>query len=36
MPQRLACLPAPGPFEDLAVQFDELFGRLAQRRAFRE
>lgn len=36
MPRRLACPPAPGPLEEFAAQFDELFGRLAQRRAFRE
>jgi DDE superfamily endonuclease len=36
MAQRLACRPAPGPLEEFAAQFDELFGRLAQRRAFRE
>src|SRR5919206_2614980 len=36
MPHRLACPPAPGPLEEFAAQFDELFGRLAQRRAFRE
>src|SRR5215207_2243610 len=36
MPERLACPPAPGPLEPFAAQFDDLFGRLAQRRAFRE
>jgi SRSO17 transposase len=36
MPERLACPPAPGPLEEFAGQFDDLFGRLAQRRAFRE
>jgi hypothetical protein len=32
MTQRLACPPAPGPLEDFAARFDELFGTLAQRR----
>jgi hypothetical protein len=27
---------APGPLEDYAARFDDLFGRLAQRRGFRE
>src|SRR5215210_8041056 len=36
MPERLACPPAPGPLEEFAAQFDDLFGRLAQRQAFRE
>ena len=36
MPPRLACPPAPGPLEEFAIQFDDLFGRLAQRRALRE
>src|SRR6266508_3566401 len=32
---RLACPPAPGPLEEFAGRFDDLFGRLALRRAFR-
>src|SRR5919206_1943638 len=36
MTQRLACPPAPGPLEDYAARFDDLFGTLAQRRGFRE
>ena len=36
MPHRLACPPAPGPLEEFAGRFDDLFGRLAQRRALRE
>ncbi len=35
MTKRLACPPAPGALEDYAAQFDELFGRLAQRRGLR-
>jgi hypothetical protein len=35
MTQRLACPPAPGPLEDYAAQFDDLFQTLAQRRSFR-
>jgi SRSO17 transposase len=35
MTQRLDCPPAPGPLEEYAVQFDDLFGSLAQRRGFR-
>ena len=35
MTQRRACPPAPGPLEDFAVGFDDLFGTLAQRRGFR-
>jgi hypothetical protein len=35
MTQRLACPPAPGPLEEYAARFDDLFGLLAQRRAFR-
>src|SRR2546428_12603686 len=34
-PPRLTCPPAPGPLEEFAGQFDDLFGRLALRRAFR-
>ena len=29
------CLPAPGPLQDYAVQFDSLFNRLSQRQSFR-
>src|SRR5215207_4476463 len=36
MPHRLACPPAPGPLEEFAGRFDDVFGRLAQRRACRE
>ena len=36
MTQRVACPPAPGPLEDFAARFDELFGTLAQRRGFRD
>src|SRR2546425_1673279 len=32
---RLACPPAPGPLEEFAGRFDDRFGRLALRRAFR-
>ena len=35
MTQRLPCPPAPGPLEDYAAQFDDLFNYLAQRRNFR-
>jgi DDE superfamily endonuclease len=35
MTQRLACPPAPGPLEEYAARFDDLFGLLAQRRGFR-
>src|SRR5215212_2263944 len=34
--KRLPAEPAPGPLEDYAVRFDDLFGTLAQRRGFRE
>jgi hypothetical protein len=36
MTQRLACPPAPGPLEEFAARFDDLFGTLAQRRGFRD
>jgi hypothetical protein len=36
MSKRLPCPPAPGPLEDYAQSFDDLFGTLAQRRGFRE
>src|SRR5215472_5305218 len=36
MTRRLRCPAAPGPLEGYAARFDDLFGRLAQRRGFRE
>jgi SRSO17 transposase len=36
MSKRLPCPPAPGPLQDYAASFDDLFGTLAQRRGFRE
>jgi hypothetical protein len=36
MTKRLPSPPAPGPLEDYAACFDDLFGTLAQRRGFRE
>ena len=36
MTTRLPCPAAPGPLEDYAARFDDLFGSLAQRRGFRE
>src|SRR5271170_1642768 len=36
MTARLLCPAAPGPLEDYAARFDDLFGSLAQRRGFRE
>lgn len=35
MTQRIPCLPAPGPLEGFAAQFDHLFATLAQRQGFR-
>src|SRR3954451_10770028 len=35
MTKRLPADPAPGPLEDFAARFDDLFATLAQRRAFR-
>lgn len=35
MTQRVVCPPVPGPLEDYALQFDDLFSSLAQRRGFR-
>lgn len=32
---RRPCLPAPGPMEDFAIQFDDVFRTGAQRRGFR-
>ena len=36
MSKRIPCPPAPGPLEDYAAQFDDMFGSLAQRRGFRD
>lgn len=36
MSKRIPCPPAPGPLEDYAIHFDDLFGSLAQRRGFRD
>ena len=36
MTRRVPCPPAPGPLEEYAARFDDLFGSLAQRRGFRE
>ena len=36
MTGRRLCPAAPGPLEEYAARFDDLFGRLAQRRGFRE
>ena len=36
MTDRRPCPAAPGPLEGYAARFDDLFGRLAQRRGFRE
>ena len=36
MTNRVPCPPAPGPLEDYATYFDDLFDTLAQRRGFRE
>ncbi len=36
MTPRRACPPAPGPLEEFAQQFDDLWDTLAQRRGFRE
>src|SRR6185312_7965806 len=36
MTRRLPCPAAPGPLEDYAARFDDLFRSLAQRRGFRE
>jgi SRSO17 transposase len=35
MTKRLPVTPAPGPLEDYAARFDDLFATLAQRQAFR-
>src|SRR4051812_50133966 len=35
MTARRPCPPAPGPLEDYAARFDDLFFSLAQRRGFR-
>src|SRR5215472_15262541 len=36
MSRRRPCPVAPGPLEGYAARFDDLFGRVAQRRGFRE
>src|SRR5438034_7066347 len=36
MTKPVPCLPAPGPLEEYAARFDDLFTRVAQRRGFRE
>jgi hypothetical protein len=36
MTGRRPCPVAPGPLQEYAARFDDLFGRLAQRRGFRE
>jgi SRSO17 transposase len=36
MTRRRACPSAPGPLEDYAAQFDDLFTHAAQRRSFRD
>ncbi len=36
MTNRAPCPPAPGPLEEYAAQFHDLFSKMAQRRAFRE
>ena len=36
MTRRRSCPAAPGPLEEYAARFDDLFGSLAQRRGFRE
>src|SRR4029450_10283335 len=35
MMKRAPCPPAPGPLEGYAARFDDLFSKVAQRRAFR-
>jgi SRSO17 transposase len=36
MTKPVPCPPAPGPLEEFAAQFDDLFSHLGQRRGFRE
>src|ERR1700749_2020029 len=36
MTARQPCPAAPGPLEEYAARFDDLFARVAQRRGFRE
>jgi SRSO17 transposase len=36
MTRRIACPPAPGPLEEYAARFDDLFTHAAQRRSFRD
>jgi DDE superfamily endonuclease len=36
MTKRVTCPPAPGPLEEYAARFDDVFSAVAQRRGFRE
>src|SRR5260370_30482551 len=36
MTKPVPCPPAPGPLEEYAARFDDLFTRMTQRRGFRE
>src|SRR5919197_6542387 len=36
MTRRIDCPPAPGPLEEYAARFDDLFTHAAQRRGFRD
>src|SRR5919199_6546456 len=36
MTRRIDCPPAPGPLEEYAARFDDLFTHAAQRRSFRD
>jgi len=36
MTRRMDCSPAPGPLEEYATHFDDLFTHAAQRRSFRD
>src|SRR5262245_63744813 len=36
MTKPVPCPPAPGPLEEYAARFDDLFTRVAQRRGFRD
>jgi hypothetical protein len=36
MTKPVPCPPAPGPLEEYAARFDDLFTRVVQRRGFRE
>ncbi len=35
MTNMVACPPAPGPLEEYAARFDDVFSAVAQRRGFR-